>query len=148
MTAFPAAATGTVHVISAASTDPDLLTVKVARVLERADAVVFDDVGLTDIARLAGNAVVHQVVPWDDVPGLLAALAREGLSVVRLVSAVTDGHLASDIASEVDALHADGIVVACTAMPDGGCPSGPVATLRRPRSLIELAFPPLFAAAF
>lgn len=129
---------GPVQIITAASSDPDMLTVKAARVLEGAGAVVFDDPALGPLVRLAEDAVVLQVAPWDDIPGLVAALAREGLAVVRLVS---QGD-AAGVACEADTLHAVGVPVGCVT---SGSSCGPAAP-RRARSWLDMAFPPLFAA--
>ncbi|WP_019645218.1 SAM-dependent methyltransferase [Novispirillum itersonii] len=129
---------GPVQIITAASSDPDMLTVKAARLLEGAGAVVFDDPALGPLARLADDAVVLQVAPWDDIPGLVAALAREGLAVVRLASQAD----AAGVACEADALHAVGIPVGTLGAAAACTPAS-----RRPHSWLDLAFPPLFAAA-
>lgn len=129
---------GPVQIITAASSDPDMLTVKAARLLEGAGAVVFDDPALGPLARLADDAVVLQVAPWDDIPGLIAALAREGLAVVRLASQAD----AAGVACEADALHAVGIAVGTLGAAAVCTPAS-----RRPHSWLDLAFPPLFAAA-
>lgn len=129
---------GPVQIITAASSDPDMLTVKAARLLEGAGAVVFDDPALGPLARLAEDAVVLQAAPWDDIPGLVAALAREGLSVVRLASLAD----AAGAACEADALHAVGVPVGSVVV---GSPCAPAP--RRSHSWLDLAFPPLFAAA-
>lgn len=144
MSRSPEILPGTVHIVTAPSADPDLLTVKAARMLGQAAAVVFDDASLGRLARLAEGAVMHQVTPWDDIPGLLAALSREGLPVVRLVSAADS----AQVAAEVDALHAEGIPVGCTGASDP-CVGRSAGGGSRPArmSLIELAFPPLFTAA-
>lgn len=138
MSHFPAfRPLGHVQIVTAASSDPDLLTVKAARVLEQAGAVVFDDPALGPLARLAGDAVVMQVAPWDDIPGLVAALAREGLTVVRLAAQAD----AAAVACEADALHAVGVPVGTVASP---C-ARPMP--QRARSWLDMAFPPLFASA-
>ncbi|MBB6209547.1 hypothetical protein [Novispirillum itersonii] len=129
---------GPVQIITAASSDPEMLTVKAARMLEGAGAVVFDDPALGPLARLADEAVVLQVAPWDDIPGLVAALAREGLTVVRLASQAD----AAGVACEADALRAVGIPVGSVV---AGAPCAPQP--HRAHSWLDLAFPPLFAAA-
>ena len=129
---------GPVQIITAASSDPEMLTVKAARMLEGAGAVVFDDPALGPLARLTDEAVVLQVAPWDDIPGLVAALAREGLTVVRLASQAD----AAGVACEADALRAVGIPVGSVV---AGAPCAPQP--HRAHSWLDLAFPPLFAAA-
>ena len=85
--------TGKVWLIGAGPGDPDLLTVKAARLIAQADALVFDHLvgnGIMDLARpdarriYAGKEASKHTLPQDSINQLLVELAREGLSVVRL----------------------------------------------------------------
>jgi len=87
------AATGKVWLVGAGPGDPELLTVKAARVLASADVLVHDRLVSQDIIDLApasarrlyvGKRKSSHSLPQDDVNDLLVALAREGLTVVRL----------------------------------------------------------------
>jgi len=82
-----------VWLVGAGPGDPDLLTIKAARVLAAADVVVHDRLvgeGVlalipSDARRLyVGKRKSSHSLPQGDVNDLLIALAREGLQVVRL----------------------------------------------------------------
>ena len=84
---------GVVWLVGAGPGDPDLLTVKALRLLQGADVVVHDRLIPQSILDLAGPKArlidvgkrkSHHTLPQDDINQLLVALAREGLSVVRL----------------------------------------------------------------
>src|SRR5574343_1993849 len=84
---------GKVWLVGAGPGDPDLLTVKAARLIALADAIVYDHLvgnGIMDLARsdarliYAGKESSKHTMPQDDINQLLVDLAREGLSVVRL----------------------------------------------------------------
>lgn len=84
---------GVVWLVGAGPGDPDLLTVKALRLLQGADVVVHDRLIPQPILDLAGPKArlidvgkrkSHHTLPQDDINQLLVALAREGLSVVRL----------------------------------------------------------------
>lgn len=84
---------GRVHLVGAGPGDPDLLTVKALRLLQNAEAVVYDRLVSADILALAspaarmvsvGKESGRHSVPQDQINLLLESLAREGLSVVRL----------------------------------------------------------------
>ncbi len=86
-------ATGQVWLVGAGPGDPDLLTVRAARLIAAADVVVHD--GLVDARTLAlvpANAQRISVakkrdrhtMAQEDINALLVRLAREGHSVVRL----------------------------------------------------------------
>jgi uroporphyrin-III C-methyltransferase len=84
---------GVVWLVGAGPGDPDLLTVKALRLLQGADVVVHDRLIPQTILDLAGPKArlidvgkrkSHHTLPQDDINQLLVALAREGLSVVRL----------------------------------------------------------------
>ncbi len=84
---------GKVWLVGSGPGDPDLLTVKAARLIGGADALVYDHLvgeGIIDLARpdarriYAGKEASNHTLPQDAINGLLVDLAREGLSVVRL----------------------------------------------------------------
>jgi uroporphyrin-III C-methyltransferase len=84
---------GVVWLVGAGPGDPDLLTVKALRLLQRADVVVHDRLTPQAILDLAspsarmidvGKRKSRHTLPQDDINLLLVALAREGLTVVRL----------------------------------------------------------------
>jgi len=84
---------GAVWLVGAGPGDPDLLTVKALRLLQRADVVVHDRLTPQAILDLAspsarmidvGKRKSRHTLPQDDINLLLVALAREGLTVVRL----------------------------------------------------------------
>jgi uroporphyrin-III C-methyltransferase len=86
-------ATGTVYLVGAGPGDPDLLTVRAARLLERARLVVHD--GLVDRAVLAliphdaelvsvAKSRARHTLAQPDINALLVREARAGRDVVRL----------------------------------------------------------------
>jgi uroporphyrin-III C-methyltransferase len=84
---------GKVFLIGAGPGDPELLTLKAARLLAQADAVVFDHLvgdGILELANPAASRVYvgkeagNHSLPQDEINRLLVDLAREGLAVVRL----------------------------------------------------------------
>ena len=84
---------GKVWLIGAGPGDPELLTVKAARLIAQADALVFDHLvgnGIMDLARpdarriYAGKEASKHTLPQNSINQLLVDLAQEGLSVVRL----------------------------------------------------------------
>jgi uroporphyrin-III C-methyltransferase len=86
-------APGKVWLVGAGPGDPELLTLKAARVLAAADVLVHDRLVSPEIIDLAPSSAQRLYVgkrksshslPQEDVNDLLVALAREGLTVVRL----------------------------------------------------------------
>jgi len=84
---------GKVWLVGAGPGDPELLTVKAARLIASADALVYDHLigdGIVDLARsdarriYAGKEASRHTLPQEAINRLLVDLAREGLSVVRL----------------------------------------------------------------
>jgi uroporphyrin-III C-methyltransferase len=84
---------GVVWLVGAGPGDPDLLTIKALRLLKTADVVVHDRLTPGPILDLAGpdarlidvgKRKSHHTLPQGDINQLLVALAREGLTVVRL----------------------------------------------------------------
>lgn len=92
-TGRPGCAWGVVWLVGAGPGDPELLTLKALRLLQRADVVVHDRLTPQPILDLAnpsarmidvGKRKSRHTLPQDDINRLLVALAREGLTVVRL----------------------------------------------------------------
>ena len=84
---------GKVWLVGAGPGDPELLTLKAARLISQADVLVYDNLvgeGIIDLARLdarkiyAGKESSKHTIPQGDINELLVQLAAEGLAVVRL----------------------------------------------------------------
>lgn len=84
---------GTVYLVGAGPGDPELLTVKGLRLLERADVVVYDALVSPELLQLArpaarridvGKRASRHTLPQEQINALLVSLAREGQLVVRL----------------------------------------------------------------
>ncbi|MCC2032578.1 uroporphyrinogen-III C-methyltransferase [Microbacterium allomyrinae] len=117
------AAAGKVWLVGAGPGDPDLLTVKGLRALERADVIVADRLGaravldglaadgvtlraeIVDVGKLPG----HHAVPQDAINALLVQLARDGRTVVRLKGG--DPYIFGRGGEELAACHEAGVDV-------------------------------------
>lgn len=86
-------ARGCVYLVGAGPGDPELLTLKAVRLLERADVVVYDNLvstGVLDFAApeaqriYAGKRRNEHTMRQEQINALLVQLAREGKQVVRL----------------------------------------------------------------
>ena len=84
---------GTVTLVGAGPGDPDLLTLKAARLIGAADVVVYDHLvgaGVMALVRrdaelvYAGKERANHALPQPDINALLVDLARSGRDVVRL----------------------------------------------------------------
>ena len=87
--------TGKVYLVGAGPGDPELLTVKALRLLQTAQAVLYDDLVSPEILRLIpATAQIHNVgkrcgkknIQQEEINFLMIALADSGLRVVRLKS--------------------------------------------------------------
>ncbi|HRI17147.1 MAG TPA: uroporphyrinogen-III C-methyltransferase [Burkholderiaceae bacterium] len=85
--------TGKVFLVGAGPGDPELLTLRAARLLAAADAVVYDHLvepEVLDMARAnaeriyVGKQRSLHAMPQEEINALLVRLAREGRTVVRL----------------------------------------------------------------
>lgn len=84
---------GVVYLVGSGPGDLDLLTLRAARLLGEADAIVFDHLipdGVLDLVRAdaekiyVGKETSNHTVPQEELNLLLVRLAREGKKVVRL----------------------------------------------------------------
>lgn len=84
---------GKVALVGAGPGDPDLLTLKAARLIAAADVIVFDNLVGAEVLSLArpntqriyvGKRAGNHAVPQDEINHMLVSLAKEGLAVVRL----------------------------------------------------------------
>ena len=107
---------GRVALVGAGPGDPDLLTVRAARLLATADVVLHDDLVLDAVLRLARADAVRQNVgkrcgvkkiTQEEINALMIAHARDGRSVVRLKSG--DPLVFGRAAEEMDALREAGV---------------------------------------
>ncbi|WP_168012157.1 uroporphyrinogen-III C-methyltransferase [Halomonas salinarum] len=128
---------GTVYLVGAGSGDVELLTLKAARLLQAADAVVYDRLVGDDILALipagreryyVGKARGQHSVPQAEIGALLVRLAQEGKSVVRLkggdpgVFGRMGEELAALSAATVSAEIVPGITAASAACASTGIP--------------------------
>ncbi len=85
--------TGKVYLVGAGPGDPELLTLKAARVLKHADVVLHDDLVGEPILQLAptgaeirnvGKRCGKKIISQEEINFLMVTLAASGLQVVRL----------------------------------------------------------------
>lgn len=84
---------GTVYLVGGGPGDPELLTLKAARLIGKADVLVYDNLigkGILDLARpdakliYAGKESSRHTLPQDEINHLLVRLAKDHACVVRL----------------------------------------------------------------
>jgi len=104
--------TGKVSLVGAGPGDPDLLTVKALRLLQTADAVLYDELVSGEVLKLIPPAVqLHNVgkrcgtkkIRQEEINFLMIALADSGLQVVRLKSG--DPMIFGRAGEEIEALR-------------------------------------------
>ena len=90
---FPVTPSGSVALVGCGPGAPDLLTLRAARVIAAADALVYDRLVNPQVVALGparaqriyvGKARSHHSLPQDEISALLVQLAREGKRVARL----------------------------------------------------------------
>jgi uroporphyrin-III C-methyltransferase/precorrin-2 dehydrogenase/sirohydrochlorin ferrochelatase len=90
---IPAPQIGAVHIVGAGPGDPDLLTIKALRLLQRADVILYDRLVTDEILAFArrdaerlyvGKAKANHAVPQEDIETRMIEFARAGKMVVRL----------------------------------------------------------------
>ena len=113
---------GQVHLVGAGPGDAELITVKAMRLLQQADAIVYDRLAnpeLLDYARercdliYVGKKKDQHSLPQEQICELLAVLARCGKNVVRLKGG--DNFIFGRGGEEVDHLNKQG--VECSVVP-------------------------------
>src|SRR6266700_3105299 len=111
-------ATGTVFLVGAGPGDPELLTLKAAKVLRSADVVLHDELVSPEILRLipasaklvsVGKRCGKKSTPQEEINRLLIDYAQLGLQVVRLKGG--DPFIFGRGGEELEALRLVGISV-------------------------------------
>lgn len=142
---------GTVWLVGAGPGDPDLLTVKAARIIARASLIVHD--GLVDDAILAlaspdarlisvAKKRARHTLPQDDINALLIAEARKGQDVVRLKGG--DPFIFGRGGEEVDDCRAAGVAV--EVIPGISAANGSAAAAQLPLTHRDLSSAVTFVA--
>ena len=107
---------GKVHLVGAGPGDPELLTLKAARLLATAELVLHDDLVPAAVLALAnpraltvnvGKRCGTKRITQDEINGLMIEKARQGVSIVRLKSG--DPLVFGRAAEEMDSLRDAGI---------------------------------------
>jgi len=139
---------GSVYLVGAGPGDPELLTLKAARLLASADVVLHDDLVPQAVLRHAQRAIVINVgkrcgrknISQEQIDAMMVNYARQGLSVVRLKSG--DPLVFGRAGEEMDALRAAGVPF--EVVPGITAAFAAAAALRRPltdrRSASSISF--------
>lgn len=106
---------GTVYLVGAGPGDPELLTLRAARLLATADVVLHDDLVPAAVLSHADRALVINVgkrcgrknISQEQINGMMVDYARRGLAVVRLKSG--DPLVFGRAGEEMDALRTAGV---------------------------------------
>src|ERR1700684_4150409 len=111
-----AAQAGTVYLVGAGPGDPELLTLKAARLLAEADVVLHDDLVPQAVLDLAGKQALilsvgkrcgRKKITQASIHELMISSARRGLAVLRLKSG--DPMIFGRAGEEIDALREAGV---------------------------------------
>jgi uroporphyrin-III C-methyltransferase len=128
---------GQVWLVGAGPGDPELLTLKAARVIGTAQVIVHDGLVSSEILEMAPSGArlidvakrkSRHTLPQDDINALLVALAEQGLTVVRLkggdpfIFGRGGEELAACRAAGIDCQVVPGVTAALAASAGAGAP--------------------------